>query len=214
MALGTVTGLLLTQHGQLRFYALVSEGVAQGRGPSSTTDELRRILYDDKTAADMLAAFAMFLFTHNASVGMLCFAAGLRRRRAALLLLFSNGLLLGAFGALYQDRGLGLEFWAWVLPHGVTELLAVVLCGAAGLVLADALLFPGRHSRRENLALRGREAGDHRDGRGLHVPAGRAHRGDLPADRPQRGRADRAGGRLGALAWTAYFTLGREPREP
>jgi uncharacterized membrane protein SpoIIM required for sporulation len=67
--------------------------------------------------------------------------------------------MLGAFAGLYLDRGLGLEFWAWILPHGITELLAVVLCGAAGLVLADALLFPGRHSRRTNLALRGRDAG-------------------------------------------------------
>jgi uncharacterized membrane protein SpoIIM required for sporulation len=133
--------------------------VAQGRGPASSTDELRRILYDDKSAADMLAAFAMFLFTHNARVGMFCFATGFAAGVPTLLMLFANGLILGAFGALYQERGLGLEFWAWVLPHGVTELLAVVLCGAAGLVLADALLFPGRHSRLENLALRGREAG-------------------------------------------------------
>jgi uncharacterized membrane protein SpoIIM required for sporulation len=35
----------------------------------------------------------------------------------------------------------------------------VVLCGAAGLSVGEALLFPGRHTRLRNLGLRGREAG-------------------------------------------------------
>jgi uncharacterized membrane protein SpoIIM required for sporulation len=156
--LGLATGFLLTRQDMGRFYALVSEATAQGRGPSSATEDLRGVLYRHRDPADLLTSFAMFLFTHNAGVGMLCFASGFAAGVPTFLLLFGNGLVLGAFAALYADRGLGLEFWAWVLPHGVTELLAVVLCGAAGLVLADALLFPGRYSRRHNLALRGREA--------------------------------------------------------
>ena len=158
MALGTTTGLVLTQRDPARFYSFVSEATAQGRGPSSSTEDLRAVLYRRKDAADLLAAFAMFLFTHNAGVGMMCFAAGFAAGVPTLLALFGNGVLLGAFAGLYQDRGLGLEFWAWVLPHGVTELLAVALCGGAGLMLADALLFPGRHTRRHALAVRGREA--------------------------------------------------------
>ena len=42
--------------------------------------------------------------------------------------------------------------------HGGTELLAVVLCGGAGLVLGGDVAFPGRHSRLDNLAIRGRSA--------------------------------------------------------
>jgi uncharacterized membrane protein SpoIIM required for sporulation len=33
------------------------------------------------------------------------------------------------------------------------------VCGAAGLALAEGLLFPGRHERLVNLAAKGREAG-------------------------------------------------------
>jgi uncharacterized membrane protein SpoIIM required for sporulation len=157
--LGTVTGLVLTLQDAGRFYAFVSEDYAGGRGPSSSTEELRRVLYDRRPPADALAAFAMYLFTHNAQVGMTCFASGFAFGVPTLLLLFSNGLVLGAFAALHAERGLGLEFWAWVLPHGVTELTAIVLCGGAGLVLADALLFPGRYTRLQNLARRGRDAG-------------------------------------------------------
>ena len=68
-------------------------------------------------------------------------------------------LVLGAFGALFAMRGLGVEFWGWVLPHGITELFAVILCGGAGLVLGQALVFPGTHARLDNLAIKGREAG-------------------------------------------------------
>jgi uncharacterized membrane protein SpoIIM required for sporulation len=159
LLLGTVTGLGLTATDPNRFYALVDEDYAQGRTPASTTDELRQVLYDDKQPADLLGAFAMYLFTHNARVGMLCAALGFAAGVPVMLLLFTNGLLLGAFAALYQDRGLGIEFWAWILPHGVTELLAVVLCGAAGLAVGESLLFPGRHTRLVNLGRRGREAG-------------------------------------------------------
>ena len=52
-----------------------------------------------------------------------------------------------------------MEFWAWVSPHGVTELLAVVLCAAAGLAIAQSLVFPGHQTRLRNLARRGREVG-------------------------------------------------------
>lgn len=159
LLLGVATGLALTADDPARFYALVDESYAQGRTPAATTEELRAALYDHDHAADALGAFAMFLFTHNAKVGMLCAALGFAAGVPVVLLLFSNGLLLGAFAALYQERALGLEFWAWILPHGVTELLAVVLCGAAGLSVGEALLFPGRHTRLRNLGQRGREAG-------------------------------------------------------
>lgn len=159
MVLGALTGLGLTATDPNRFYALVDDDYAAGRTPAATTAELRQVLYDDKHPADVLGAFAMYLFTHNARVGMLCAALGFAAGVPVMLLLFTNGLLLGAFAALYQDRGLGIEFWAWILPHGVTELLAVVLCGAAGLAVGESLLFPGRHTRLVNLGLRGRDAG-------------------------------------------------------
>jgi uncharacterized membrane protein SpoIIM required for sporulation len=159
LLLGAATGFVQSSRDASRFYAFVDEAYAQGRGPSSTTEELREALYAPRTAADLLGAFAMFLFTHNARIGMLAFAAGFAAGVPTLVLLFGNGLVLGAFAALYHERGLGLEFWAWLLPHGVTELLAVVVCGGGGLVIGRALLFPGRHRRLESLARRGREAG-------------------------------------------------------
>lgn len=159
LVLGTITAWALTARDPEWFYAFVDEDMAQGRDPAATTEELRNVLYDRGDTAEALGAFSSLLFSHNARIGMMAFAVGFVAGIPVYLLLFLNGLILGAFAALYAGRGLGLAFWGWVLPHGVTELGAVVLCGGAGLVLAQALVFPGRHTRLHNLARRGREAG-------------------------------------------------------
>jgi uncharacterized membrane protein SpoIIM required for sporulation len=157
--LGALAGFALTRGDPERFYAFVDPAYAGGRGPTSSTASLKEVLYAEKKAADALQAFAAFLFSHNARIGLTAFALGFAGGAPTALLLFSNGLLLGAFGALYASRGLSLDFWGWVLPHGVTELSAVALCGAAGLALGQALLFPGREERLAALSRRGREAG-------------------------------------------------------
>jgi uncharacterized membrane protein SpoIIM required for sporulation len=160
MALGAVTGYAVTDRSPELYDAFVAPELAQGRDPTAPTAELRQALYDPEvTVADHLTAFSSFLFTHNANVGILCFVLGFLAGVPTLLLLFQNGLMLGAFGALYHSRGLGVDLWGWLLPHGVTELLAVVLCGAAGLAIGQALCFPGRYRRLDKLTLVGREVG-------------------------------------------------------
>jgi uncharacterized membrane protein SpoIIM required for sporulation len=156
---GAIAGFALTARDPERFYAFVDPALAQGRNPASSTESLRDALYAKEEVAALLKTFAMFLFQHNARIGLLAFAVGFAGGVPTALLVFSNGLVLGAFAALYHGRGLGLELWAWLLPHGVAELTAVALCGAGGLALAHGLLFPGREERLAALARRGREAG-------------------------------------------------------
>jgi uncharacterized membrane protein SpoIIM required for sporulation len=157
LAAGIATGYCLTRADPEAYYSFVPAELAAGRTPAASTAELRRDLYM-AGGGSMLGAFATFLFTHNAKIGIVCFALGAAAGAPVPLLLFYNGLGLGAMAALYRSRGMGMEFWAWVLPHGVTELTAIALCGAAGMVLGGCLLFPGRHTRLQNLARRGRQA--------------------------------------------------------
>jgi uncharacterized membrane protein SpoIIM required for sporulation len=42
-----------------------------------------------------------------------------------------------------KDRAL----WGWIMPHGGTELLAICLAGAAGYLLAGAIVAPGQSRR-------------------------------------------------------------------
>ncbi|WP_339861350.1 stage II sporulation protein M [Paremcibacter congregatus] len=158
MLMGVVAGYSLTSTNQDWFYSFV--GTEDSRNPSASTEHLRSTIYNEETKnKDELSVFSTFLFTHNARVGMLAFALGFALGLPTLYLMFKTGLMLGAFTALFASRGLGVDIWAWLLIHGVTELLAVVLCGAAGLILAHAIIFPGKHTRLENLAIEGRRAG-------------------------------------------------------
>ena len=159
MLAGVVVGFWLTTADAEWFYTFVSTDMAGDRIPTATTQELRAALFSSGgSGVETLNLFATFLFTHNATIGLLCFALGFAVGVPVALLLFYNGTVLGAFAALYVGRGLSVELGGWLLIHGGTELLAVVLCGGAGLVLGGALAFPGRHSRLDNLAIRGRSA--------------------------------------------------------
>jgi uncharacterized membrane protein SpoIIM required for sporulation len=125
-----------------------------------TTEELRAVLFDGgKLGADQLFNFSSFLITHNAKIGLMCFATGGLFGLPVLYLLWTNGAVLGAFIGLYASRGLGVELLSWLLPHGITELLAVILCGGAGLYMGEAMISPGARGRLAGLAERGRGAG-------------------------------------------------------
>ncbi len=145
--------------GDLDYYYVFVGEMAQGRTPASSTAELHAGLYDVEAGAKGgLATFAASLFSHNSRVALLAFSTGFIAGLPTLLLLFYNGLALGSFAALYASRGLSLDLWGWLLPHGVTELSAVILCGAAGFLLAHGLAFPGALTRMDSLRERGRHA--------------------------------------------------------
>ncbi len=154
---GALAAFALTLHDADYYYAFAGD-MAQGRTPASSTAELRAGLYDPQSVSSALATFASFLFSHNARIGILAFALGFVAGLPTLWLLFYNGLVLGAFAALYHARGLGVDLWGWLLPHGVTELSALIFCGAAGLMLGQGLVFPGSRLRLDSLRERGRAA--------------------------------------------------------
>lgn len=109
-------------------------------------------------SAQEQSAFSSFLFTHNIEVAFLAFALGLTLGAGTAILLFVNGIFLGALAQVYQAKEHALWFWAWILPHGVPEISAICLAGAAGLILGRALLAPGDRSRADALREEGRSA--------------------------------------------------------
>jgi uncharacterized membrane protein SpoIIM required for sporulation/uncharacterized RDD family membrane protein YckC len=89
---------------------------------------------------------------NNIQVTLFAFGLGLTAGLGTSLLLLTNGVQIGAVGGWLTARGNGRSFWGWVMPHGGTELLAIVLAGGAGLILASALIAPG--GVRRGVALR------------------------------------------------------------
>lgn len=99
------------------------------------------------------------IMLNNIKVGMLAFGLGFTLGIGTAVVLFYNGLIVGALAAHYFLAGLSYPFWALILPHGALEFMAIFLSGAAGLVLGWAIVSPGELTRREALAAGGRRAG-------------------------------------------------------
>ena len=130
------------------------------RTPEASVATLRASLYTEPEGlAGMLSVFASQLFTHNTMVALLCFALGFMVGIPTAILLAYNGCILGAYIGLYVSKGLGFELMGWLLIHGVTELFAIILAGAAGFVIGKTLAFPGEKRRVDAMAEAGRKAG-------------------------------------------------------
>jgi uncharacterized membrane protein SpoIIM required for sporulation len=155
--LGAVAAYVLVMHDPEWFYSFVPGGLVEGRGPEATTQALRATLFDS-SHNQLLSVMATFLFTHNAEVAIMAFALGFAFCVPSALLMVANGLTLGAFLAVFVQHGLGVEVGGWLMIHGVTELFAVMLAGAAGIRIGTALAFPGERTRLEAVGRAGRSA--------------------------------------------------------
>ncbi len=159
MGLGGLIAWLLYFQDTSWFHTFVAADLAAGRGPGASTEYLREGLFDGgEELLAMLAGFAAYLFSHNTRVALFGFALGVFACVPGFLLLLFNGLMLGAFAALYADRGLGYELFGWLSVHGVTELSAIIIAGAGGFRMGFAVLFPGELTRRDAVRKAGRDA--------------------------------------------------------
>ena len=84
--------------------------------------------------------FSAQLMTHNTRVSILTLALGMTWGIGTLILLFYNGVILGAVCADYLTAGQGVFLAGWLLPHGVVEIPAILIAGQAGLLLGSALI--------------------------------------------------------------------------
>ena len=203
---GTLAGFFLTIGDEAWLAALIPDGLGGGRGVHSTHQEL----LDDEIFAPWpgfarsFVVFANFLFQHNTIIGIMTFGLGIAAGAPTILLLAYQGLVFGAFIGLHYDRNLTLDFLGWVSIHGVTEFGAIILCGAGGLVVARSILFPGRYSRIENLAINGQTAARLAVGAvGMFFVAGILEGGLRQLVASTEGRL--AISALTAIGWGSYF---------
>jgi uncharacterized membrane protein SpoIIM required for sporulation len=109
-------------------------------------DPDKRVAYEEKTGAvkDRLtgkkATFSAFLMTHNIRVSLFTFAMGFTWGIGTVILLFYNGIILGAVSLDFIHAGQSPFLLGWLLPHGAIEIPAIVLAGQAGFILAGALI--------------------------------------------------------------------------
>jgi uncharacterized membrane protein SpoIIM required for sporulation len=103
-------------------------------------------------------SFAAQVWTNNVWVaaGAICF--GVLLGIPTLFLLFFNAVNVGVSGGYMASCGKTGEFFSLILPHGMLELTAVFVAGAAGLRIGWRIIDPGPRRRSEALAEEGRSA--------------------------------------------------------
>ncbi len=106
------------------------------------------------------SSFYMFAFYiyNNVSIGFKMFAGGMLFGVGSALIAVFNGTVIGAVAGHLSGIGYGNTFWSFVPGHSAPELLGLVICGAAGLMLGRALISPGQRTRRLALLEEARSA--------------------------------------------------------
>lgn len=155
--LGALIAYVLVSNNLDWYFSFIPDGLAGDRTPASTAEELRNTLYHDGDD-DGLSIFATYLFSHNSRVAIFAFALGFAFAIPSVALILYNGCVLGAFIALFVDKGLGFELGGWLIIHGATEIFAIILAGAAGIKIGWTVAFPGERSRLEAASEAGQQS--------------------------------------------------------
>ncbi len=100
-----------------------------------------------------------FMITvNNIRVAFLCFILGIFGSLGTIILLFYNGIMLGSFQYFFYSKGLFVESFLTIWIHGTIEISAIIIAGAAGIVLGNGLLFPKTYSRATSLQISAKRA--------------------------------------------------------
>ena len=97
------------------------------------------------------SAMSSFLMTNNIQVSFFTFAGGITFGLLTLYIVIRNAFMIGVLGKLFVGYGKTANFLAFIMPHGVLELTAIVLSAAAGFLMGYALINPAGRSRSDSL---------------------------------------------------------------
>jgi uncharacterized membrane protein SpoIIM required for sporulation len=93
--------------------------------------------------------FSMFVIIayNNIYVAFRAFIGGFTLGLFTMLIMWTNGIMLGAFQYIFFAKGLGVKSVLVIWIHGTLEISAIVIAATAGFILASGILFPGTYSR-------------------------------------------------------------------
>ncbi len=148
-------------------YSMVAASIfAAGWAISAAVPEVRDTMIPGQIAkpkpgeqsplADMdPSLLSTFIMTNNINVGIIAFVGGITAGSYTVFELAKNGLVIGAVATKAIPVLGASRFWAFILPHGVIELMAIFICGGAGLYLGASIIAPGNLRRVDSIRLAG-----------------------------------------------------------
>jgi uncharacterized membrane protein SpoIIM required for sporulation len=94
---------------------------------------------------------------NNIRVSFFAFTFGLLLSFGSAVILLQNGIMLGSFQYFFYQQGLLFQSMLVIWIHGTLEISAIIISGAAGIVIGNSILFPGTYSRRESFMIGAKE---------------------------------------------------------
>jgi uncharacterized membrane protein SpoIIM required for sporulation len=108
-------------------------------------DPAERVALEESTdpaVAEAHSRFAAQLMANNIRVSILVLVLGIFYGVLTLVVVFYNGVILGAVIVDYIVAGQSVFLTAWLLPHGSVEIPAILFSAQAGLLIARAVMIP------------------------------------------------------------------------
>jgi len=124
----------------------------------ASEEEVQRYVTEDFIdyySENPAASFAGAVWTNNAWISAQAVALGITGFWVPMIL-FSNAQGVGVAAGMFAAVGKTEVFFSYILPHGLMELTAIFIAGAAGLRIFWAWVSPGRMKRSASLATEGR----------------------------------------------------------
>ncbi len=159
--------LFFMQYHKTLLYAFVIFGIATFIGSISALNDasfVRLILgdaYVNKTLENIAQGDPTAIYKSGSEIGtflgitinnirvaFLAFSFGVITSIGTGYVLFSNGVMLGAFITFFYTKGVLFEASKQIWLHGTIEISVIVIAGCAGLIMGNSILFPKTYSRR------------------------------------------------------------------
>ena len=106
-------------------------------------DPSERVAMEEEAAMEggnnfQQGSFAAYLMQNNIRVSILAMVIGILGGIFTLIIVFYNGVILGAVCVDYIMAGEGVFLAGWLLPHGSVEIPAILFGATAGMLIAKA----------------------------------------------------------------------------
>lgn len=101
---------------------------------------------------------ALAITINNVKVAFYAFIFGVFVSIGTGYILFSNGIMVGAFHYVFYKYGVLEEAMSAIWIHGTIELSVIVIAGGCGIALGNSILFPKSYTRLESFKRAAKQA--------------------------------------------------------